>query len=78
MIWIPNDRLGISDDEISRVRQYDSNVKINYEHAGLYRKGRVTITQNLCGSSRNRTYEALKSCWSNSDKCFISLLHAYS
>ncbi|KAK3169310.1 hypothetical protein OEA41_008693 [Lepraria neglecta] len=46
MVWIPADRLGISDDEISRIKQQYSNVSISNEHASLGGKGRVTITQD--------------------------------
>ncbi len=46
MVLIPDDRLGISDDEISRINQLYSNVRISNEHAGLDGKGRVTLTQD--------------------------------
>ena len=51
MVWIPDDHLGISDDEISRIKQRYGNVRITNEHAGLDGKGRVTITQNASGFS---------------------------
>ncbi|MCJ1455409.1 hypothetical protein MMC28_005764 [Mycoblastus sanguinarius] len=44
VVWIPGDRLGISNDEISRVKRNYSNVRISNEHAGLDGNGRVTIT----------------------------------
>ncbi len=46
MVWIPDDRLGISNDEISSIKQLYSNVRISNEHAGLDGKGRVTLTQD--------------------------------
>jgi hypothetical protein len=45
VVWIPDDCLGISDDEISRIKQRYDNVKITNEHAGLDEKGRITIKQ---------------------------------
>jgi len=46
VIWIPKDSLGISDNEVFRIRKYDSNMRISNEHADLDIKGRVTVTQN--------------------------------
>ncbi len=51
VVWIPDDRFGISDDEISRIKQRYGNVGITNEHAGLDEKGRVTITQTASGFS---------------------------
>jgi len=51
MVWIPDDHLGISDDEISRIKRRYGNVRITNEHAGLDEKGRVTITQNASAFS---------------------------
>jgi hypothetical protein len=51
VVWIPDDRLVISDDEISRIKQRYGNVEITNEHAGLDEKGRVTITQTASGFS---------------------------
>ena len=46
VVWVPDDPLGISDDEISRIKQQYGNVRINNEHANLDEIGRVTITQD--------------------------------
>ena len=51
IVWIPDDRLGISDDEISRIRRHYSNVRVSNKHASLDGKGSVTITQNSKGFS---------------------------
>ncbi len=45
VIWIPDDRFEISDDEISRIKQRYDNVRITNEHADLDEKRRVIITQ---------------------------------
>ncbi|KAL9121806.1 MAG: hypothetical protein Q9187_001630, partial [Circinaria calcarea] len=34
-VWIPKDCLGISDDEILRVRRYDNSIRVSNEHAAL-------------------------------------------
>ena len=52
VIWIPNDHLGISDDEIFRVRQRYSNVSVSNEHAVMDEKGRVKVTQDPGSLSR--------------------------
>ena len=52
IVWIPDDRLGISDDEISRISQQCSNVRVSNEHASLDEKGRVTIMQSSSGLPR--------------------------
>lgn len=57
VVWIPDDRLGISGDEISRINQLYSNVRISNEHAGLDGKGRVTLTQD---ASRFSEIESMK------------------
>jgi len=46
VVWIPNDRLRISEDEIFRFRQYGSDMGISNEHASLDAKGRVAITRS--------------------------------
>jgi len=46
VIWISKDSLRISDNEVFRIRKYDSNMRISNEHADLDIKGRVTVTQN--------------------------------
>ena len=46
VIWIPNDPLGISDDEILRIRQRYSNVSVSNEHAVIEGKGRVKVTRD--------------------------------
>jgi hypothetical protein len=51
VVWIPNDPLGIGDDEIPRIKQQYSNVSVSNEHADLDGKGRVTITQDASGLS---------------------------
>lgn len=48
VIWIPNDQLGISDDELSRVRQQYEKLKTSNEHATLNESGKITITQDAC------------------------------
>ena len=47
-VWIPKDCLGISDDEILRVRRYDNSIRVSNEHAALNLKGKITITPNSC------------------------------
>ncbi|MCJ1278138.1 hypothetical protein MMC21_005953 [Puttea exsequens] len=49
--WILDDRLAISDNEISRISRHHSNVRVSNEHASPDGKGRVTITQNSSGFS---------------------------
>ena len=44
ILWIPDDRLGISDDEISYIRRHYNNVRVSNEYVNLDGKGRVTIT----------------------------------
>ena len=51
VIWIPNDRLGISDDEISCLEQQYSNVRMSNEHTCLDEKGRVKITHDASDAS---------------------------
>ena len=51
VIWIPDDRMGISDDEISCTKQQYGNVCISNGHACLYGKGRVIITQDASDPS---------------------------
>ena len=51
IIWIPNDRLGISNDKITRISQHYSNIRVSNKHISLDEKGRVTITQNPSGLS---------------------------
>ena len=46
IIWIPKDCLGISDDEILRVRNYDSSIRVSNQYATLDDHGKVIITQN--------------------------------
>lgn len=46
VIWISKDSLEISDNEVFRIRKYDSNMRISNEHADLDIKGRMTVTQN--------------------------------
>lgn len=57
VVWIPDDRLVISSDEISRVKQLYSNVRISNEYAGLDEKGRLTLTQD---TSRFSDIESMK------------------
>ena len=45
LVWISDDRLGISNDEISRIKQHYGDLGITNQHAGLDEKGMVTITQ---------------------------------
>ena len=51
VVWIPDDPLGISNDEISRIRQRYSNMKISNKHASLNGKGKLTIVQGPSGFS---------------------------
>ena len=51
VVWIPNDHLGISDDEISCLEQQYSNVRMSNGHACLDEKGRVKITQDASDAS---------------------------
>ena len=43
VVWIPDDPLGISNNEISCVRQRYSNMKISNKHVSLNGKGKLTI-----------------------------------
>ena len=42
-VWIPKDCLGISDDEILRIRKYDNSMKVSNEHATLNIEGKILI-----------------------------------
>ena len=57
VVWIPDDPLGISNDEISHIRQRYSNIKISNRHASLNRMGRLTINQ---GSGNFSEIESIK------------------
>ena len=51
IIWIPDDPFGISNDEITRVRQRFSNIQISNKHARLDENGKLIITQGPTGFS---------------------------
>jgi len=46
VIWIPRDRLGISDDEVYRTQMFSKHVWISNEHTGLDSKGRVVYRRS--------------------------------
>ena len=50
-IWIPEDCLGISNDEILRVRKSGNTVRISNKRAALDMKGKVTIANILDNES---------------------------
>jgi calcium permeable stress-gated cation channel len=46
VIWIPRDRLGISDDEVYRTQMFSKHIWISNEHTGLDGKGRVVYRRS--------------------------------
>ncbi len=46
VIWIPNDELGICDDEILRTQKLSKDIGISKEYTGLDRKGRVVYERS--------------------------------
>lgn len=46
VVWISDDHLRISDDEMFHIKRHYSNVRITNEHASLDEKRRVIITQD--------------------------------
>lgn len=44
VVWIPEDPLGISEDEICRVKSCYGNVRISNENANIDEEGRLTIS----------------------------------
>lgn len=43
MIWLPRDELGICDDEIERMRQFSSSIRVDNRNANLDSNGKVEI-----------------------------------
>ncbi|KAI9767469.1 MAG: hypothetical protein M1840_005698 [Geoglossum simile] len=46
VIWIPRDKLGISDDEVYRTQLFSKHIWISNEHTGLDSKGRVVYRRS--------------------------------
>ena len=48
VIWIPEDPLGISDDEVSCIKREHEGLKISNRYATLDGHGRITIMREAC------------------------------